>query len=78
MPEKVNFEQAMRKLEEIAQQLEQGNCSLDESIELYVQASRLAASCQKKLDAAQLKLEKLDLHLPQREQAQRVKDERDE
>ena len=60
MPEKLTFEESLRKLEEIVEKLEQGNISLDESVELYAQASKLVVSCQKKLGAAQLKLEKLD------------------
>ena len=42
------------------EELEQGNINLDESVELYAQASKLVVACQKKLGAAQLKLEKLE------------------
>ena len=38
----------------------QGILYLDESVELYAQASKLVVACQKKLGAAQLKLEKLE------------------
>ena len=55
MPEKLNFEESLQKLEEIAEKLEQGNINLDESVELYAQASKLVVACQKKLGAAQLK-----------------------
>ena len=44
----------------LAEKLEQGNINLDESVELYAQASKLVVACQKKLGAAQLKLEKLE------------------
>ena len=37
MPEKLNFEESLQKLEEIAEKLEQGNINLDESVELYAQ-----------------------------------------
>ena len=39
MPEKLNFEESLQKLEEIAEKLEQGNINLDESVELYAQAN---------------------------------------
>ena len=32
MPEKLNFEESLQKLEEIAEKLEQGNINLDESV----------------------------------------------
>ena len=60
MPEKLNFEESLQKLEEIAEKLEQGNINLDESVELYAQASKLVVASQKKLGTAQLKLEKLE------------------
>ncbi|MBS5139094.1 MAG: exodeoxyribonuclease VII small subunit, partial [Clostridium sp.] len=37
---------------------------LDESIELYSQAAKLLAACQKKIDAAQLKIEKINFQTP--------------
>ena len=46
MPEKLNFEESLQKLEEIAEKLEQGNINLDESVELYAQASKLVVACQ--------------------------------
>ncbi len=59
MAEKLNFEKSMQHLEEIAQELEQGELSLDEAMELYAQAAKLILSCQKKLDTAHLKFEKI-------------------
>lgn len=59
MAEKLNFEKSMQHLEEIAQELERGELTLDEAMELYVQAAKLILSCQKKLDTAQLKFEKI-------------------
>ena len=59
MPEKLSFEESLRRLEQIAQTLESGQAGLDESMELYAQAAKLIAFCQKKLDNAQLKMEKL-------------------
>lgn len=51
MAEKLSFEQSMRRLEEIARTLEQGEVGLDESIELYSQAAKRAV-CQKKIERA--------------------------
>ena len=61
MPEKLSFEESLRRLEQIAQTLESGQAGLDESMELYAQAAKLIAFCQKKLDNAQLKMEKLKI-----------------
>ena len=61
MPEKLSFEESLRHLEQIAQTLESGQAGLDESMELYAQAAKLIAFCQKKLDNAQLKMEKLEI-----------------
>ena len=58
MPEKLSFEESLRRLEQIAQTLESGQAGLDESMELY---AKLIAFCQKKLDNAQLKMEKLKI-----------------
>ena len=71
MPEKLNFEESLQKLEEIAEKLEQGNINLDESVELYAQASKLVVACQKKLGAAQLKFEKLEPNLMEENQEQK-------
>ncbi len=59
MAEKQNFEESLCRLEEIARILEKGEIGLDESMELYAQAAKLISFCQKKLDTAQLKVEKI-------------------
>ncbi|HPI72379.1 MAG TPA: exodeoxyribonuclease VII small subunit [bacterium] len=53
---KLNFENAMERLEEIADQLEDGSQSLDESLKLFAEANKLAAFCTGKLDEAGKKL----------------------
>ena len=45
--------------------------NLDESVELYAQASKLVVACQKKLGAAQLKFEKLEPKLMEEKQEQK-------
>lgn len=57
--EKMSFEQALTALEQIVQQLERGDVPLDESITLYERGEQLRAACQKRLDAAQARIEKI-------------------
>lgn len=59
MAEKMTFEQSMQRLEQIAATLERGETGLEESMQLYAQAAKLIASCRKKLDTAQLKIEQI-------------------
>ncbi|MEL7445699.1 MAG: exodeoxyribonuclease VII small subunit [Pseudomonadota bacterium] len=55
----MSFEQALSALEAIVQQLERGDVPLDESITLYERGEKLRAACQKRLDAAQERIEKI-------------------
>ena len=52
-----NFEDALRKLEDIVRTLESGDAPLDQSIGLFEEGSRLRLLCQKRLDAARLRIE---------------------
>jgi len=54
-----NFEQAMKRLEEISQTLESGEISLEESIRLYQEGTKLIEFCQGKLEEAQKMVQKL-------------------
>ncbi|MBV7267176.1 exodeoxyribonuclease VII small subunit [Erythrobacter sp. WH131] len=56
---KMSFEQALGALESIVQQLERGDVPLDESITLYERGEQLRAACQKRLDTAQARIEKI-------------------
>lgn len=47
------FEQAIKELEEIAAKLENGDTTLDESLELFERGIKLSKSCQKMLDDAE-------------------------
>ncbi len=53
------FEQAMKRLEEISQILERGEISLEDSIKLYQEGTKLVEFCQGKLDEAQKMVQKL-------------------
>ena len=61
MSQEYSFEQAMKRLEEIVKQMEQGNVSLEESLKLFEEGTALAASCHTQLDTAELKIVKLIL-----------------
>ncbi len=54
--EKKTFEQSITELEEIAAKLENGNVSLDESLELFERGIKLSQSCRHMLDAAEKKV----------------------
>ncbi|KEO98865.1 exodeoxyribonuclease VII small subunit [Erythrobacter litoralis] len=55
----MSFEQALAALEQVVRQLESGDVPLDESIALYERGEKLRAACQKRLDAAQARIEKI-------------------
>jgi len=55
----LSFEEAFAELEETVRRLEAGELTLEESLALFERGQALAAHCQKKLDAAELKVEQL-------------------
>jgi len=57
--EAMSFEEALRALETIVDKLERGDVPLDQSIDLYERGEKLRAACQKRLDAAQARIEKI-------------------
>lgn len=57
--EKMTYEKAVARLEEIVDKLENGNLTLEEMMKLYEEGTSLAAKCSKSLDAAQLKITEL-------------------
>lgn len=52
MSKELSFEEKLNKLEEIVSELEQGNIDLDDAINKYTEAMKLAKECSKKLDDA--------------------------
>lgn len=56
MKEKVNFEETMKQLEEIATQLEKGDLNLDESVEKFEQGMQLSKQCSKILEEAEKRI----------------------
>ncbi|MEJ0043344.1 MAG: exodeoxyribonuclease VII small subunit [Rhizomicrobium sp.] len=57
--EGLTFESALKELEDIVSRLEQGEVDLEDSIALYERGQSLKAHCEKKLKAAESRLEKI-------------------
>ena len=55
----MKFEEALKKLEEIVGDLEEGDLSLDESMKRYEEGIRLSKLCSKRLEEAKKKIEVL-------------------
>ena len=55
----LSFEDALRALEDVVRQLESGDVPLEDSITLYERGEELRKHCQKRLDAAQARIEKI-------------------
>jgi exodeoxyribonuclease VII small subunit len=55
--DKLTFESALKKLEQIANQLEDGSLGLEKSIDEFETGIRLAKYCRGKLDEAERKVE---------------------
>jgi exodeoxyribonuclease VII small subunit len=53
------LEESMARLEEIVSILERGESTLDESLALFEEGTKLAAACSKQLDQAEQKILKL-------------------
>lgn len=51
-----NFEEAMKNLEQIVIELENGNLNLDESVEKFENGIKLAKDCNKILEDAEKKI----------------------
>ncbi len=55
----MTFEEALAALEQVVSQLEGGQVPLEQSIALYERGDALKKHCETKLDAAELKVEKI-------------------
>ena len=53
----MKFEEALKKLERIVQELESGKLSLDDSLKKYEEGVKLSRFCHKTLQAAQKKVQ---------------------
>ncbi len=59
MDNNTSFEKSLERLEEIVKKLESGECSLEESIELYKTGATLCNECSKLLENAKLTIKTL-------------------
>ena len=57
----LTFESALKALEEIVSQLDDGAIELDKAVEAYEKGARLKKHCEKKLKEAQLRIEKIEV-----------------
>jgi len=55
----LSFEEALRRLEAIVQQLERGDVPLEQSITLYEEGDKLRAQCQARLAAAEARIQQI-------------------
>jgi exodeoxyribonuclease VII small subunit len=55
----LSFESALAELEKIVSDLESGQTDLERSIEMYERGAQLKAHCEKRLEAARLRVEKI-------------------
>ena len=56
MEKELSFEDAMKDLEKIANDLENGNLSLDESVNKFEEGMKLSKKCNDLLDSAEKKI----------------------
>ncbi|HCG69249.1 MAG TPA: exodeoxyribonuclease VII small subunit [Gammaproteobacteria bacterium] len=57
--ESVNFEDAMAELEKLVAQMEEGDLSLDESLQAFERGVMLTRQCQQALSQAELRVQAL-------------------
>lgn len=55
----VNFEKAMAELEQLVSQMEDGDLSLDDSLQAFERGIKLTRQCQQALSQAELKVKTL-------------------
>ena len=56
MKNEINFEESMKKLEQIANELEKGDLSLDESVKKFEEGMNLSKNCSKILEESEKKI----------------------
>ncbi|MBE6448194.1 MAG: exodeoxyribonuclease VII small subunit [Alphaproteobacteria bacterium] len=60
--QELSFEDALSRLENIVRELEGGRIKLDDAVSAYEQAVSLKQLCEKKLENARLKIEKIEIN----------------
>ncbi len=59
MDKEINFEESLKRLEEIVSKLEEGKSSLDDSLKLYEEGVGLSVALQKKLKEVEVQTVKI-------------------
>lgn len=54
-----SFEESLKKLESIVEQLEKGDLALEDSLKLFEEGVSLSAACKQELDSAEGKVQTL-------------------
>ena len=54
-----SFEEALKKLESIVEQLEKGDMALEDSLKLFEEGVNLSAACKQELESAEGKVQML-------------------
>jgi exodeoxyribonuclease VII small subunit len=57
--QKLSFEQALQRLEQVVRELETGDLSLDKALALFQEGVTLSRQCSGQLDQAEARIEKL-------------------
>lgn len=58
--EAIAFEEAVKKLEKIVEEMESGDLPLESMLSRFEEGTRLVKVCQNKLEEAELKIQKLE------------------
>lgn len=61
MSKKMNFEQSLGRLEEISELLADEQTSLEQSLDLYKEATKLVSDCTQQLKNAELTVHQMDV-----------------
>jgi exodeoxyribonuclease VII small subunit len=59
MDKNINFEEKINALEEMAQKMESGELSLEESLKSYEEAMNVIKECEAYINSAKLRIEKV-------------------
>jgi len=66
--EELTFEEALTTLEQVVEQIESNELSLDETLRLYERGAQLARRCDELLEGAELRVEELNQALQKPEE----------
>ena len=59
MPDNMDFEKKLKKIEDIAEKMESGELSLEESLGSYEEAMKVIKECEEYIENAKLRIEKV-------------------